>query len=578
MSKKLFATYGIYKSYRNTPSNKWLALSEFIDNSISSWNSYSKDNYENINVEGLEISIIFDGTDEKNKKLYVRDNANAMNKNYLEDVLKLSDTKGKNDKQYNQHGVGMKLGIFWYGEDGIIYSKQKNSKEYFVELRTSSEYNDPGADVEVESKKSFENIVKYDSGTTIIVEKIYDNRWLKTNDLTEIADALGWRYRELLIDKESDRHGMKISLFQKVNDNRTKNGNKEIIVKPFFVNSFTFNSFVEHHKKKKNFDFETFKSRYSNDIETLIKENKSNDIILEFCEKLKNNQPLESVKEIEWEGCDKPAILKFGIINSEYENKLGKLNGLTTFHLNRAINHGPNNAESNSCIPFSNKDQIYSSSGDPTWRRLYGEINLTGYEKPDQNKSRFDWSYNGEENLREQLAKIWNDLKDLLKLIVNWEKILITNQITNAKDKEKLINFSKGSLDLNKIYPRLENCEITEEKEPCFYIEEEDKNIWILENINSELINIDAQDEKNVYVHFNANHKFWKPFIDSKDTLEYRGNSIYPLILLVALCGMYLDYENYFKGGFLSFDDKEKRYFDDVVDLVVKTIESKNEK
>ena len=51
-------------------------------------------------------------------------------------------------------------------------------------------------------------------------------------------------------------------------------------------------------------------------------------------------------------------------------------------------------------------------------------------------------------------------------------------------------------MDLNKIYPRLENCEITEEKEPCFYIEEEDKNIWILENINSELINIDAQDEK----------------------------------------------------------------------------------
>lgn len=576
MSRKIVATYGMIKNYKNETSNKWLALSEFIDNSISSWEGNNKDN-----AIGLEITIEFDGTNKDNRKLTIKDNANAMDKNTLESAMQPSDIKGKSDKKYNQYGVGMKLGIFWYGEDGKVYSKEKKSHEYFVELKTSC--NDLSREVMVDAKKSYDNAVEYDSGTTIVIEKIYDNKWLRTEDLIEIKNALGWRYRNLLEDKKNNKPGMKISLLHKVEDNRTKYGNIHYFVEPFFIKPFTLENFKIYHKNKKNYNYEAFENRYLKDIENLIDENKSNSVLIEFCEKLVKNEPLISIKEIPWENFDKPAILKFGIIDSTSENqqgKLGKINGVTTFHLDRAINHGPNTNASNSCIPFNKKAGVSFSSGDPTWRRLYGEINLTGYEVPDQNKSSFIWSYTGEENLSNNLQNIWNSLKELLSLIVKWEDNLkITNPVSTDKDKQKLVDFSKDSLDLSKITPKTEICDLTEKLEPCFYIEEEDKNIWILESVKDELISINQGDDlKNTYVSFNPNHKFWKPFIDNKETLEYRGNSIYPLVLLVALCGIYLEDKVFFKNGFLPYEEKYLKKFQDVVNLVVKTIESKNEK
>lgn len=575
MSKKLVATYGMIKNYKNEVSNKWLALSEFIDNSISSWKGNSKDN-----AIGLEISIEFDGTNKDNKKLIIEDNANAMDKNTLEEAMQPSDTRGKSDKKYNQYGVGMKLGIFWYGEDGIVYSKENNSKEYFVELRTSSK--NLSEEVIVDAKKSYDNVVKYNSGTTVIIEKIYDNRWLKTDDLIAIKDALGWRYRNLLEDKKNNKSGMRISLYQKVNDNRTKNGNRPIFVEPFFIKPFVLKNFVNFYRTKKNFDFIRFINRYENDINNLINSSKSNSILVEFCQKLVNNEPLESSIQIPWKDYDKPAILKFGIIDSTSENqsgKLGKINGVTTFHLDRAINHGPNTGANNSCIPFNKNAGISFSSGDPTWRRLFGEINLTGFEIPDQNKSNFIWSYDGEEKLNDELYKIWNSLKDLLATIIKWEDLKITETITSEKDKKDLVNYSKDSLDLKKITPKIEYCESTKNNEPCYTLEEENKNIWILEDIRDELIKISHKDSENVYVSFNPNHKFWKPFIDNKETLEFRGNSVYPLVLLVALCGIYLEDKLFFKNGFFSYDEeKDLKNFEDIVNLVVKTIESKNEK
>lgn len=557
------------KSYESAKTNKWLALSEFIDNSISSWIG----NDSNNDVDGLEISITFDGSVKDNRKLFIHDNAKGMDEKILEEAMQPSDKAGeKSDKKLNQYGIGMKLGIFWYGENCIVYSKKMKLNEHFVEVKTS--FHDSSDEVIVESKESPSNHVKYNSGTLIIIEKIYDNKWLKNSDeLNEIEKALGWRYRKFLEDKDNGKKGMKITLQQIVKDNKSKQ--TSICVKPFSVKPFTLESFKDYYKKKKNFDYDGFLKAYLKDIERKINENSDNSLFTTFCKKLKNNEPLESSMKIKWDGFDDLGpTLFFGVVNSSYEKKLFNINGVTTFHLNRAIDHGPNTRNNNSCIQFNE----WKNGSESSWRRLFGEIDLTNYEKPDQNKSSFNWTSKGRDNLIKKLYDIWNDLKDFLQLIIDWERKFTKTEKISEKEKEKVVKYSNNSLDMSWVLSEVEFCEETNENEFRYYIKEIDKKIWIIEKDAGDFISFTLKDEKKVCVFFNANHKFWKPFIDDENNLEYRGNSLYPLILLITLCATCLNKKNHYKGGFLKISSDTDYDFQEIINLVVKTIEAKNEK
>lgn len=567
--KTLSCTYAMLKSYESARTNKWLALSEFIDNSISSWIG----NDSNNDVDGLEISIIFDGSIRNNRKLFIFDNAKGMDEKILEEAMQPSDKAGeKSDKKLNQYGIGMKLGIFWYGEDCIVYSKKMISGEYFVEVRTS--FHNSSDEVVVEAKQSLSNSVKYESGTSIIIEKIYDNKWLNSSEeLSEIEKALGWRYRKFLEDKDNGKKGMKITLEQIVKDNKSKLG--AISVKPFSVKPFTLESFKNYYKNKKNFDYDGFLKAYPKDIERKIKENSDNNLFTVFCKKLVNNEPLESSIKIKWEGFeDLGPTLFFGIVNSTYEKKLFNINGVTTFHLNRAIDHGPNTRNNNSCIQFNE----WKSGSESSWRRLFGEIDLTNYEKPDQNKSSFNWTANGRNNLIRELYNIWDSLKDFLQLIIDWERTFTKTEKISEKEKKEVIKYSNNSIDISQVISDIGFCEITNEDEFYYHIKEIDKKIWIIEKDIGDFIRFALKNEKNIYVFFNANHKFWKPFIDDENNLEYRGNSLYPLILLITLCATYLNKKNHYNGGFLKINSDTDYDFQEIINLVVRTIEAKNEK
>lgn len=283
--KQLVATYGMIVNYANEKTILWLALSEFIDNSISSWQG--KDNVDS-SVDGLKISIIFDDTDSENRKVIITDNANGMDSDELVNAMQPSDTKGKKDTHYNQFGVGMKLAIFWQGEDGTVYSKTKNGQEYYVELKTSN--HDRSEAVEVESKVSHDNMIKYSSGTTIIIEKIYKNKWYKS--IEEIEEALGWRYRELLSSKKNNYAGMEINIHVMSSDSKKSNGNKVYSVKPTFIDAFTLNDFKEKNFEKQNFDKDRFNREYLQDIEELKIKHSNNIMLNVFCDKLINNEPL----------------------------------------------------------------------------------------------------------------------------------------------------------------------------------------------------------------------------------------------------------------------------------------------
>lgn len=572
-SKKLVATYAMIKAYKNQPSNKWLALSEFIDNSISSWQG--KDNPEK-SLEGLEIKIIFDTRDDNNLRLIISDNANGMSEDEIVNAMQPSDRRNKKDTHYNQYGVGMKLGIFWYGEDGIVHSKIKGKKEYCVELKTS--IHDENEGVEVSSEKPDKNVIEYESGTTVIIEKVYLNRKLKSNDLKDIKDALGWRYGKILSRYTNSNQyipGMKIQIKELSLD--TKKTNSFSDVEASHHTPFSIDRFISYHSKKSGYNIKKFVKEWEESVDNILYDEKNQDkhILKKFCQLLKEEKDLVSEIDIVFDN-NKIAPLKFGILapSSNYS----KIEGVTTYHIARAIDHGPNTSES-STLSFKTTKNT-GGVGDPTYRRLFGEINLTGIENPDQNKSRFDWSYNGKDKINKVLDKIWGELKPLLSLMANnWEMMQKTSELKDNKEKKEVMNASTKVLNTSIIEPSVEP--ISEEgkimDQPCYIIKDNNKKIWIFESLSvgSDLVRTESVED-GIKIFYNAEHKFWKPFInDKKFTLQYRGSCVYPLILLIGLCN------DYFRDKELTLsllnDNKLPMDFEEVINEVVKAIESKDE-
>jgi hypothetical protein len=151
---------------------------------------------------------------------------------------------------------------------------------------------------------------------------------------------------------------------------------------------------MEDESKKKDrlkiyFNTNYFDSKYSN---SRTKENLDDediddflDLRIEAYEKFMKNENLIFEKSIHINGKD--TKIKFGILGGDFQkNKKGfskeKYCGLTTYHIDRAINHGPNNEQ---CTNL-----MFTKSKDPTRVWVYGEINLTDIEEPDKNKSKFD--------------------------------------------------------------------------------------------------------------------------------------------------------------------------------------------
>jgi hypothetical protein len=58
------------------------------------------------------INIDIDYSDNENKKITITDNANGMGMLELLDAMQPNSREGKTDNDYNQYGIGMKLGIF----------------------------------------------------------------------------------------------------------------------------------------------------------------------------------------------------------------------------------------------------------------------------------------------------------------------------------------------------------------------------------------------------------------------------------------------------------------------------------
>lgn len=503
------ANIEMFRDYQSRPLNHWIALSEYIDNSIS---SYKKNNLNSVN--GLIIDITFDYTDENNHKLIILDNSSGMDSFELECSIQPHDIKGKSDTTYNQHGVGMKAATFWYGEDLTIYSKRKDEDEYKLELITSNKL--PNDFVYVESLLSSENKIINESGTMIIVNHVYDKRSIltKIKQLEEIENAIGWRYNKII------NQGAVIKLNICSKDNKK---NKAINIKSFSNTPLTKEMLLNSDKKNiKEMKENRFNSLWSDYYKKIHQKNK--DYLFDLWKKLENNEPLETSIKIILN--NKECLLKFGILNDNVTRK--NYCGLTIYHLDRAIIHGPNFENSkNSCYYFA--ESKITSTIKASW--LYGEIDLTGIEKPTQNKEEFDWSYDGKENLKNILYEIYENLNTtILDFIINISQIKSDNKNNIESQKDTIPKTFINAHDVN-IKTGENNIEFLNFK---ININDKDVEIDILES-GKEFLEFNYDDMNNkLTLIIDPENKFWQPFLHVSNFKEKIVNSTIIVLGLAA--------------------------------------------
>lgn len=544
MSKTLTATYEMIKNYRNKKTNYWLAISEFIDNSIGSYQKNDRNNP----IDGLEIFITFDFKDKNNKKIIILDNAYGMDKEKLEDAMQPCDRRGKSDTQYNQYGIGMKLGIFWFGEDGLIYSKEKGKKEHKLEFFTSNV--NSNQEVVVDAIESKDNKIPLEHGTYIEISKIYDERDIlcQKDALNQFKDALGWRYNKLL-DK-----GLKIFITIKCDEDKKCMTNEQIkgyFNKPFQLSQLFHKS--DQINRQRREEFEKLKEKINKDLD-----NKS-ELFKNVWKKLINDEKILVEKEITIN--NKKVVINFGIISADRTSKK-TYSGLTIYHMDRALYHGPNkDGSDNKC---SNIQFVESpNSSNQSYRWLYGDLNLTGIEKADDNKSGFSWSKHGWDNLREELDEIYyKDLKDILSMIVS-----IDNIKSNEKQNEKSIESDRKSFS-NKVV-HFKNSQICQEangeygiKGVC-EINGENISISIYESDNVEFIETKRNDEtKEWTICIEREHKFWKPFINKEG---FKGEMLYPVALYLGVTN--LIYNNSLELA--KFDPNGSKSYIEILKIII---------
>ncbi len=544
------ATYSLIQGYKYSTTNHYLALSEFIDNSIS---SYLENNGNDI--DGLIIKIEFNEEDKDDVKIIISDNAGGMDSKGLEKAMQPNDRTGKGDNKYNQYGVGMKLGIFYHGANCTIYSKKKKEKEYKLELFTfdKEKFNQ---NVEVNAEKSNDNAIHYDSGTTIIISKVYNENNINRNPLRKpkqfeiIKDALCWRYGRLI------KRGLQIKLIARSYEE--KNNKEEIIrqfnkIKPFKASQLFVVS-KKSSKKDSQLTIEQKRAKYQeclislkSDILKKNVEKKSEvdfELLQEAFDKLENNEDVFFEKEIEVN--NKKTIIKFGIIDNTLK-PLAEWSGLSIYHLDRAIIHGPNDRsvdlnDKKSTMTFINSkiNEIIAR-----YRHYYGELDLTDIENPDQNKSSFLWSLHGEEDVTKFLEKVFWSLKPIVEIIIKINDITSSSKQTSDSNKkvtkglgEKLRNLTFESIeDGNEIYTKTETnifggkCTIR-----IFEDNKCDRDF-----ITTRVTRDDENNKKILDITIKTEHLFWKPLI-AKD--ENKSEIIYPVALIIGISQIIVDDQN----------------------------------
>ncbi|MBQ6280397.1 MAG: ATP-binding protein [Mycoplasma sp.] len=551
-----------YEAFSSQKSSLIHSISEFIDNSIS---SYLKTN--NNNIEGLHILIFiktsYNESEDNalNQSIKIFDNAGGMNENELYHAMIPNDREGKSDNNLNQYGLGMKIASFWLGKSLKIQTRNRKNNQYIVDIDLTKHNLQDIAEFTIDHKidEQIPWFKNNDTGTVITVGKIRNNpdRIIKSKDVHELSIGLGWRYSSLLSK-------FKLEIMYKSPEGRVQ---VEKQVSPFKVKPFVLSetAWAFSRNKKYSFNEEKYQSKVIHKIEEIYKKHsKQIDKITgdkNFVETLKNNEPLLFRYNALIES--KNTIVEWGII-AEDETKrnwpyhLNELQGFTLMHSGRAIMHGPNNKKMNQGLKKEVRFGTYSfmkedaHGGEQRYRWLFGTIDLTNIEKPDRNKVLFQWGPNGVQDIENIVDEIRKSMIDIINAIAMVsEKFKKPNHIITESSKKKIDEYSVDiykndhveihsndyGVDFYVKKVKFNNNDIIE-----FKISHSSNDLYDMPfkfdfpNENSNTINIYINDE----------FYLWKDFIYRTDRYgcDFKIKLVYPLAAAFAICQLHYDATN----------------------------------
>lgn len=527
--------YSALIAKKNNRSKSFLMISELIDNSLSSWNG----------DKPLIIDIIIDT---KGKKISVIDNGSGMGEKTLEDSVRLNkETIGNN---LNMFGVGMKNCAFWFGQDLLIETKQKNGIPLMTKIFTSTiEDINETIKWEVVESKEWNQV-----GTKITLLNIYDGRLIKPKEFEEIHEFLSHKYSRYLSRKTKET-SEKVSMNIKyINKNETKNKDINIEsrkIKGQVIPEKDIDVFISNLKQ----NLSNYNLKHITNLEEIIIDKVNDMAPLIF------NYKHKFIKE---NGEEHDLKFKFGVQNqpteaTTNESKNFKKNfGICTFQKDRAINISPVN-------PLAFKNDYTRSN----IKRIFGEVDLGDIWKPDNNKVEFNFGVD-----KENFQELMNELgEDLLKLadsvfatIAKKIKVKPGNKKSDIpKIQNSLSMKSNWEWEVNEFGAIIKNTKNGNYKFEIIEIIPKDNDL------NEEYF-LDAKPKENSENHFiikyNPNHLIWKPLSNDNSNVKTK-TVIYPLIAIIGISSIAINngiYSEFFGDGI--YEGMNENYINIINDLV----------
>lgn len=475
-------------------------ISEFIDNSIASFSEPKYSYRWRENKEKLEITIEYHYQDNKiqNSFYLIKDNANGMTKECLMNALKTGKNNPVHNK-LNQYGIGLKLGMFYIGNENRIFSKEINNDEIYAyyhvtghpEKYKKNQINGSDA-VSVTCNISDKYNVKYESGTTISIENLNNSRSLyndndKTENLDKLESFLSTRYKKYLrAENDLFKMSIKIKIF---NDKK----NSAEIEKDLSGNDpFKRENVFTLDKCNINNNLEAIKNKIflkQNDNDFVVSNKYKN-----LLQNLLDNSPLiiNDEIQIEWYDEEEEEHLRHKIpIKISFLQKANKLfSCVGILHQDRYIYQPVENDKISKIInnPFRWKQKNYEKCN-CLW--LYGEIDISRidwntnckYIFPDTNKQILQFS---NEKIKEQICI---SLEDKWKEYENFISFL--QEITKQKNELEIAKINVSEIEKHENLFAHNDIEKYSDEDSCWYE---------IKGIKDKIIRYKINDDQELFV------------------------------------------------------------------------------
>ncbi len=519
-----------------------------------------------------------------------------MDENELYHAMIPNYRKGKTDTQLNQYGVGMKLASFWLGRRLKIETRNRKNNQYSLDIDLTKYNLQDKAQFEIDNQINEaihwfdDEFNKNNTGTIITVDKIRTNpdRIIKQSEIDKLIKGLGWRYSTLL--KE-----FKLQIIY----TSPKGTRTEKLVLPFKVKPYclSWSSYALSLNKRFDFDEGLYQKEVIQQSEKIYLKHKSQiDKITgekNFVETLKNDEPLIFRYKAEIES--KEVIVEWGIIaendtKQNYPYKLFELEGLTLLHNGRAIMHGPNyqNKDGNriGTYSFLKKD---ASGGAQRFRWLFGTIDLTNVEKPDRNKSIFQWGPSGIRDIDNIIDEIRKSMIDIINAIATIPELIKKPVHVSTPNTRKKIETIADSMFSNfKMKSTNYGADVRVDRVNF----NNDILTFKMKHISNSLSNkpfdIEINEPKQtniITVYINDQFYLWKGYINRTDSqgCYFKASLVYPLAAAFAICKIHYDSNNIHNDPVRQICPKlseeiAKMSFDEIFSVVLNYFKTTEEK